>query len=135
MPHDAVHYFVEDGLGFTRGFWGIVAAGQHPEQVSELAKAAGHASSKRAQIPNASIIELLQAERLVECFEASLWDGGCAPDQFREIAGAACAASHVPLPELTDAVINDVALKVASLSQEWEAAPNGHVWQFAWNQN
>lgn len=41
----------------------------------ELAKAAGHASASRARVPVNSIVELLQAERLVECFEAELWGG------------------------------------------------------------
>ena len=53
VPHDATHYVVESGLGITKGFWGLVAAGRHPEEIAEIAKAAGHASAKRASRPGA----------------------------------------------------------------------------------
>ena len=67
-PHDAFHFFVERELGLTRGFWGLIASGMAPDAVQELASAGGHASAKRAGTPDPAIIELVQAERLVECF-------------------------------------------------------------------
>ena len=48
-PHDAVHVFVERGLGLTRGFWGLIAEGHHPEIIAEMAKQAGHPSAKRGE--------------------------------------------------------------------------------------
>ncbi|MCW1402199.1 hypothetical protein OKA06_07605 [Novosphingobium sp. MW5] len=60
VPHDGVHFFVEQELGLARGFWGMVSAGHHPEELAELAKAAGHASAKRFGDPDPAIIELLQ---------------------------------------------------------------------------
>ena len=98
VPHDAVHYFVERGWPLPRGFWGSVAAGVHPEEIAAIAKAAGHASASRARVPDASIVEIVQAERLVECFEADYWDGGGADDTLIAVAEAACAASFVPCP-------------------------------------
>src|SRR3954453_22084071 len=75
IPHDAVHFYVESELGLDRGFWGMVASGKHPEEVQDIAKAGGHASASRGRAPDADIIELIQAERAVECFEADLWSG------------------------------------------------------------
>jgi hypothetical protein len=132
VPHDAVHYYVEAGLCLVNGFWGMIASGRHPEDVQEIAKAGGHASSKRAGIPDADIVALLQAERLVECFEASLWDGRIDPAGFRDVARAACEASHVPLPDLSDDAILGIAAQMSALNAEWSAAPPGHSISFDW---
>src|SRR5437016_10106782 len=76
IPHDVVHFFVESELGVVEGFWGMVASGRHPEEIQDVAKAAGHASASRASAPDPSIVPIVQAERIVECFEADLWGGG-----------------------------------------------------------
>ena len=76
IPHDFVHYAVESELGIDRGFWGLVEAGHHPEEIQEIAKAAGHASAKRAEVPAADFVPAIQAERIVEAFEADHWSGG-----------------------------------------------------------
>jgi len=68
--HDAIHYFVEKGLGLDYAFWGMIAKGCGFEEIQTIAKNAGHASAARAGKPEQHIVELLQAERLVECFEA-----------------------------------------------------------------
>ncbi|HOB14641.1 MAG TPA: hypothetical protein PKN09_10380 [Novosphingobium sp.] len=104
VPHDAVHWFVERELGLASAFWGTVAGGLHPEAIQEIAKAAGHPSAKRAGLPEAGIIELLKAERIVECFEADLWGGGGAAADLIAIADTACTASHVARPAALDEV-------------------------------
>ena len=71
--HDAIHYFVEKGLGLDHAFWGMIAKGSDFEEIQTIAKNAGHASAARAGQPEQHIVELLQAERLVECFEAEQW--------------------------------------------------------------
>ncbi len=120
FPHDVMHYVVERELGLARGFWGLVAGGQHPDELAAMAKAAGHASASRAGIPEARIVELLQAERLVECFEADLWGGPSDGDTLRSVYAAACASSHVPCLALDDARIAAIRAEVARLSAEWQ---------------
>ncbi len=132
LPHDAIHFFVEDALSLTSGFWGLIAAGLHPEEVQALAKQGGHASASRACVPTANIVELIQAERLVECFEANSWGAPSTPETLRDVARAACAASLVPLPELTEGMIEAIAARVAALHQEWVPAPVGHSFAFCW---
>ena len=132
VPHDAVHLFVEQELGLGRGFWGLVAAGRHPEELLELAKAAGHASAKRAGVPDAAIVELLQAERLVECFEAELWSGGDDDAALLDLAGTACAASYVALPQIAEGALARVRDALQAFAEEWRAAPEGHVARFEW---
>lgn len=120
LPHDGIHYIVEDVLGLSDAFWGKVAGGRHPEDIQDLAKAAGHASAKRAQPPGPDIVELLQAERLVECVEARAWDAEPGdPQTFISVAEAACHASHVSPPPLNVRVIAQLDDRVAALSAEW----------------
>jgi hypothetical protein len=132
VPHDAVHWFVERELGLSRGFWGMVAGGQHPEAIAEIAKAGGHASAKRARSPDAEIVELLQAERLTECFEADLWSVGGAAADLIAVAETACGYSHVPLPRLNAVAVERIRAELGKFAREWIAAPQGHVAVLEW---
>jgi hypothetical protein len=132
VPHDAVHWFVERELGLTHGFWGMVAAGRHPEEIGAIAKAAGHASASRAEVPDAAIVELLQAERLVECFEADLWGGGSNAADFLALAETACETSHVPLPQFKCQNIESVRDALGQFARTWIAAPDGHQVSLDW---
>ncbi len=113
----------------------MVAGGHHPEAISGIAKAAGHASANRACLPEPAIVELLQAERLVECFEADLWSS-CAgdPADFIKVAETACAASHVAPPRLTLELVRQVSTDLRAFAAEWQTAPLGHVARFVWEE-
>ncbi|WP_288804441.1 hypothetical protein [uncultured Novosphingobium sp.] len=137
VPHDAVHFFVEQGLGFARGFWGLVAEGRHPEELAELAKVGGHASAARAREPDAQIVQLLQAERLVECFEADLWSGGCDDEALWAMARTACESSFVPLPPSLQTMAQRDALgrvrdAIAAFACDWFDGGEGFVARLDW---
>lgn len=132
VPHDAVHHIVEQELGLKRGFWGMVASGVPPEQVQERAKAGGHASASRRKTPDADIVELLQAERLVECFEADIWGEPGDVATLRSVAQAACDHSFVALPDLPDATINAIRARVQALKTNWLALAVGQSLTFDW---
>ena len=132
VPHDAVHLFVERALGLRDAFWGQVARGIHPEAIAAMAKAGGHASSSRAETPDLAIVEMIQAERLVECFEADLWGGGGSHADLLAVAEAGCAASHVPMPAIEAATIGRIREEIARFAEAWRAAPVGHVARFDW---
>ena len=133
VPHDAVHLFVEAGLGLSQGFWGMVGNGLHPEELLEIAKSAGHASAKRAGIPGARIVELLQAERLVEVFEADLWSGSSGDeDALLDLGRSACACSHVPMPAVPDGAVVRIRSGIVHFSEDWLAAPIGHKIELCW---
>lgn len=135
IPHDAVQLFVEAELGLKQGFWGMVAAGRHPEEIAGIAKAAGHASASRNRVPDASIVELLQAERLVECFEADQWSGGSgAVEDFLAMAEVACASSHVAMPAMGSGEVQAIRTAISEFAKEWMAAPLGHTASFTWEQ-
>jgi hypothetical protein len=132
VPHDAVHLFVERELGLRRGFWGLVAEGRHPEELQALAKAGGHASASRAGVPAADIVQLLQAERLVECYEALLWGGGGTLDDMLAMAHPACASSHVACPPVSEAQHATAIQTIGSFAEQWRVAPKGHVAELCW---
>jgi len=130
VPHDCIHLFVEEGLGLGRGFWGMVAEGLTPDTIQALAKSGGHASATRRRSPDASIVELIQAERLVECFEADLWGGPTDCETFRGVADAACAASLVPAIALSDETIAAIRQRIADFASEWTSSPVGAQMRF-----
>lgn len=133
LPHDAVHWFVERELGLAKGFWGMVAAGLHPDEIQEIAKAAGHASAKRAGLPDAEIVELLQAERLVECFEADLWSPGGSAADLAALGESACCFSHVPAPVgFNEATANRIRSALGGFARDWIAAPQGYCAALEW---
>lgn len=133
VPHDAVHLIAEQALGLGNAFWGMVANGYHPDEIAAIAHAAGHASASRATVPEAHIIELLQAERIVECFEADLWSGGTGePAMLIDLAQTACAASFVPLPPMNPAAVGTVRQRLTPFAATWIAAAQGHVASFDW---
>jgi hypothetical protein len=132
--HDAIHYFVETTLRLREGFWGTMARGNNPADIQAIAKNAGHASASRPRLPDAHIVQLLQAERLVECFEADAWGTSANAETFIEIATAACEASHVPLPLLTPDCVTSVRAQIAAFQAKWVAAPIGYVAEFNWEE-
>jgi hypothetical protein len=133
LAHDAIHLVVESYLGYQTGFWGRVCRGAMPREVSALAKSGGHPSSTRARKPDAAIVELIQAERLVECFEAELQahsetDIGT----FQCVLGAACAQSKVPQPVLAAVQIETLRRRLTRLAGTWQEAAIGEGITLAW---
>ncbi|MEM9387952.1 MAG: hypothetical protein AAGA68_23055 [Pseudomonadota bacterium] len=125
VPHDAVHWIVERHMGMVAGFWGTVFSGVGLDAVADRTRAGGHASSTRAVAPDATIVELVQAERLVECFEADMWSVPSAPEVFRDVLRAACLQSQVAAPAITDADILKIRKALKALHESWGAIPLG----------
>ena len=133
-PHDAIHYFVETELNLRTAFWGLVAKGHSPTDIQEIAKQAGHASASRARTPDEHIVQLLQAERLVECFESDAWGAPTDTETFISIAATACEASFIPMPALTPQSIEAVRTRIADFLSIWSVAKAGHVAKFQWDE-
>ena len=132
IPHDFVHLAVEQRLGLNDAFWGKVDGGAHPEALAELARMGGHASAKRASVPDPAIAQMVQSERMVECFEADLWSGGGARDGIRHMAEAGWAQSCVePLP-LSDDDIDAIRADIAAFGESWRAMPPGESVTLDW---
>ena len=133
VPHDAVHLFVERAFGLQRGFWGLVAEGLAPDDLQALASAGGHPSASRAGAPDPGIVQLLQAERLVEIFEADLWGGGQGDEaDLLALAGIACASSHVPLPSVPNGAVARVRADLSAFARTWTSVPQGGEVELEW---
>ena len=81
--------------------------------------------AKRAREPDAEIVELIQAERLVEFFEAESWSGGADDDGIRAMAAAGWGASHVPPLALAAASLASIRGAIAEFARAWAAQPVG----------
>jgi len=112
----------------------MVAKGHSPADIQEIAKQAGHASASRAQTPGEHIVQLLQAERLVECFESDAWGAPADIETFISIANTACEASFIPMPALTPQSIDAVRTRIAEFQSIWLVAMVGHVAEFQWEE-
>ena len=132
VAHDLVHFAVESELGFDRGFWGLVAAGNAPERIAEMAKEAGHASAKRAEKPDPDFVQAIQVERIVEAFEADLWSHGEDNDALRAMARAGCEQSLVSFPDLDDDAIERARAKLAALADHWAMLKVGETLTVDW---
>ena len=133
IPHDFVHYAVESELGFDRGFWGLVESGHHPEEVQDIAKAAGHASAKRAQVPSADFVDAIQAERIVEAFEADHWSGGAGdPAGIIYMANAGCEQSLVPAAPMDAPAVQRIRSRIADFMGRWKTLAPGESIALEW---
>jgi len=132
VPHDLVHFFVELELGIDSGFWGLVAGGRHSDEIGAIAKKAGHASAARRRAPDAFIVSAIQAERIVECFEADLWGGGSDPKTFNDMVDAGCRQSLVPSVTIPDEAIARVRDHISQFRDRWAALPVGETCSFEW---
>ena len=133
VPHDAVHYFVERAFRLDQGFWGLVSAGLSPDDLQALAAAGGHPSASRASVPDAGIVQLLQAERLVEVFEADMWSGGQGEaEDILALAATACLSSGVSLPAVPDGAVTAVQADLQAFAGSWASVPRGGEMRLKW---
>lgn len=132
--HDAVHFHVERELGMKRGFWGLVARGMDPDEVGAMAAAGGHASASRAQVPHEAMVELIQAERLVECFEAESWSGDADNAGIRAMAEPGWRASLVPPLDISDEGLDAIRTALAEFHARWAACAVGNSLALEWEE-
>ena len=66
LPHDLIHYVVEQGFALRDGFLSLVAAGGDARYVMEMAHDAGNRDRAARAV---------QAEALVEALQTQLWAG------------------------------------------------------------
>jgi len=135
IPHDAYHLVVESVFGIADGFWGRVARGEDPQQIQKAAAMGGHASSKRAMRPDTSLIAIIQAERLVECFEAETWSGQFDDDGLRAMATAGWEASFVPPIDLQGRKLDEVRKELNRIAEVWASMREGEVISLEWQEN
>lgn len=120
LPHDFVHYVVEDMLNLGRGFHGILAMGiGFPRSAPPW---------DAAEFEVGDLTEALQAESLVECFQAEMWNGFDVSESFWEILQITCSQRSVSAPKnITDNDLQKVRSRLQAYSEEWNALAIGET--------
>jgi hypothetical protein len=69
--------------------------------------------------PAREIMQLIQAERLVECFEAEIWSNVADNATLRSIFAAACSQSRLSNLPLSDEEIDDIRTELGHRLAAW----------------
>ena len=113
--HDLTHYAVERELGFTRGFYGLIASGW------DIAETTGKGA--RGPLPE----EAIEVEYIVGALGVErACDPACRAVEFNALATTFAKTRKRPEPRrLTDAELARVRSRINELSTQWIALPPG----------
>ncbi len=111
--HDLTHYAVEAELGFTRGFFGLIAEGWNIEETT--------GKSARGALPN----EALEVEYIVSAFSAERAGGvSTTAEEFNRLAANFATAKGMPSPrQLSEEDLARVRSRFDTLANRWRALP------------
>jgi fermentation-respiration switch protein FrsA (DUF1100 family) len=115
--HDLLHFAIEVELGFSNGFFGLIAAGWNIDETT--------GKSARGALPN----EALEVEHLVSAFTAE-WnsDAGWNATNFNEQTRAFADTKGLPPPRsLTDDDLARVRRRFTQLVAQWRDLPAGET--------
>jgi hypothetical protein len=115
--HDLVHYAVESELGFSRGFFGLIAAGWNIDETT--------GKSARGRLPD----EALEVEHFVSSFMAE-WNSETewSANDFNDQARAFATTRSLPPPRaLTDEELARVRGRFKELAAQWRELPDGET--------
>ena len=113
--HDLTHYAVETELGFSRGFYGLIADGW------EIADTTGKGA--HGPLPD----EAIEVEYIVGSFGAELSsDSRCTAKEFNDLAAAFAKSRGRPKPRpLTEGELTRVRSRMGELFARWIDLPPG----------
>lgn len=117
LPHDLVHYVVEDGLALGDGFLTLIAQGANALFVMEQT----HDKANRDPGPGA-----IHAEILVEALQTQLWSGAFDPDAFAYGIEMAAVARGIA-PPAAPAQGPALYAQALALNRQWSAVAPGGV--------
>lgn len=117
LPHDAIHYVVENTLGWREAFFGQIEAGDDFAPVS-----ARFHSQKNAAVRHP---RERQSEALVECLQAEQWGGATNPTAFSEKLTKACHAHRVAALVLTATDLDRVRVALREFGAAWRPLGSG----------
>jgi hypothetical protein len=111
--HDLTHYAVETELGFSHGFFGLIAEGWNIDETT--------GKSARGALPN----EALEVEYIVSAFFAERAGGASASAaEFNELAATFASAKGMSSPRrLTEEDLAKVRARFDDLGKRWRALP------------
>jgi hypothetical protein len=117
LPHEAIHFVVEDQLGWHDAFFGHIARGETIEQATNRL----HGRNARWT----KITQALQSEALVESFENDQWAGASDPAKFAENLVAGCRRRGVLPPDITAEELENVRVALRAFGATWRPLAPG----------
>jgi hypothetical protein len=119
--HDLTHYAVETEQSFSRGFYGLIAAGWEIEETT--------GKTPRGPLPD----EAIEVEYIVSALAAERASGAVsAAEEFNQLANTFAGAKGLPQPRpLTEADLKRVRSRMDELFLHWRTLPPGDTLELA----
>jgi hypothetical protein len=117
LPHEAMHFVIEDFFGWHDAFFGHIARGERIEQVSDRLHRRNPQWSKMTQA--------LHCEALIECLEAEQWGGATDPVEFAQKLVAACRKRGIVPPDITAEELERVRVALREFGAAWRPLAPG----------
>ncbi len=134
LPHDMAHYLIERGLGFERGFWGVVAAGAVFKGMQVVSgRRPPHAEERSKAIIKAEYRQLAAAELYVSVIQSVAREG-----KERDLAYVNTCLDEVwrpfrwPRPAVTREGVLRVCEALRETEKEWRELPVGGSVTLSW---
>jgi hypothetical protein len=113
LPHDLIHFVVEQGLGMRQGFLSLVANGAAASFAMEVLH--GPEAKERQR-------QAVQAEALVEALQTQLWSGTFDAALFHYGLQTACVSRSIDvLVDVSDAAALALFDEALRLNEVWRA--------------
>jgi len=125
-PHDLIHFVVEKGMRFQRGFWGSIAAGAKFSSVEVIdGRQKPKANERSAEIIKANDRQLSDAEAIVGAFQTALHE--LRPDEkaLRRLLQAGGR-------KLEDDMVHPTWTQLLSFRDEWKELDIGKAIRLEW---
>lgn len=117
LPHEAMHFVVEDFFGWHDAFFGHIARGERIDQVTDRLHRRNAHWSKMTQA--------LHCEALIECLEAGQWAGSGDPVEFAQKLVAACRKRGIAPPDITADELDRVRVALRDFGAAWRPLQPG----------
>jgi hypothetical protein len=114
LPHDLIHYIVEDSLPLNNGFLGLIASGSDADFVLKIVH---DKLNPRVET------EAVQVESIVEALQTQLWAGAFDVNSFlegAELAASSRGKSAFSFRDLDPRMLYEHAMK---LLNSWNSTP------------
>ncbi|EXG79607.1 hypothetical protein [Cryptosporangium arvum] len=126
LPHDLVHFTVEDALRIEDGIWGAIAAGVVFQSMKHVSgRRPPHAADRSAQLIRANRDRLQRAELIGGFIEAAAKADGDLPALRRQWFATQPDAPDLPAIELAVAALHRA-------EERWRALPAGAELTVTW---
>jgi hypothetical protein len=124
LPHDAIHFVVEQTLGWSDAFFGHIARGAEVSQVTTRLHG--------EKVDWSQATQALQSESLVECLQAEQWGGAASAELFAQTLTETCRHRGVASPVLTVEDLARVRTALRNFGAAWRPLGPGTTLERDW---